>query len=362
MKKKMLTCALLGAVAFANTAMAQEFDDRWYVSGGGTFNAQDERRTTDDDFGYYIGLGKFVSPNWSLDVELNHTNTVLLGNRNLNWSQYGISTDARYHFIKEGRNWWPFVRMGVGLQRANEEFNAFPSPASPGESKRNNLAANLGLGLQADYGRVDLRAEIFGRADFDDTSVAASSESRFLDVVAALGVTVALGPEAAAPVVEQPVAPPAPAAPSCETLDSDGDGVNNCNDRCPNSVAGQTIGPDGCAVVIQIDLKGVNFDFDSANLRADSNAVLAEAIEILRRYPTLKGEVAGHTDSVGSDDYNQRLSERRARTVYDYLVANGIAADRLVGPVGYGEARPLDTNDTAAGRERNRRTELNVQN
>ena len=115
-------------------------------------------------------------------------------------------------------------------------------------------------------------------------------------------------------------------------------------------------------MVIQIDLKGVNFDFDSANLRADSNAVLAEAIEILRRYPTLKVEVAGHTDSVGSDDYNQRLSERRARTVYDYLVANGIAADRLVGPVGYGEARPLDTNDTAAGRERNRRTELNVQN
>jgi len=106
----------------------------------------------------------------------------------------------------------------------------------------------------------------------------------------------------------------------------------------------------------------VNFDFDKATLRPDAVAILSEAVQILQRYPDLKVEVAGHTDSVGTDAYNQKLSERRAKAVYDYLTSNGVDASRLLGPVGYGESRPIDTNETAEGRARNRRTELNVQN
>jgi len=102
----------------------------------------------------------------------------------------------------------------------------------------------------------------------------------------------------------------------------------------------------------------VNFDFDKATLRPDAVAILSEATQILNRYPDLKVEVAGHTDSVGTDAYNQKLSERRAKTVYDYLTNNGVSASRLLGPVGYGESRPIDTNDTAEGRAKNRRTEL----
>ena len=79
-------------------------------------------------------------------------------------------------------------------------------------------------------------------------------------------------------------------------MDDDGDGVNNCNDKCPGSQAGQTIGPDGCPVPVSIDLKGVNFDFDKSTLRPDAVAILGEATEILKRYPDLRVEVAGHTD------------------------------------------------------------------
>ena len=145
----------------------------------------------------------------------------------------------------------------------------------------------------------------------------------------------------------------------------DGDGVNDCDDKCPGSQAGQTIGPDGCPVPVSIDLKGVNFDFDKSNLRPDAIAILNEGIEILKRYPDLRVEVAGHTDLCGTDEYNQGLSERRARAVYDYLTSNGIDAGRLVGPNGYGESRPLEqTPQTLPGckSETNRRTELNVQN
>jgi OOP family OmpA-OmpF porin len=115
-------------------------------------------------------------------------------------------------------------------------------------------------------------------------------------------------------------------------------------------------------VPVSIDLKGVNFDFDKATLRPDAVAILGEAVEILKRYPELKVEVAGHTDLCGKDDYNQKLSERRAKAVYDYLTGNGVDAARLSGPVGYGESRPLEqTAQTLPGckSETNRRTELN---
>ncbi|MET0813599.1 MAG: OmpA family protein, partial [Pseudoxanthomonas sp.] len=224
-----------------------------------------------------------------------------------------------------------------------------------------NVAANLGAGLQFDFGRADLRAELGTRFDMDDEAGPADDqEDYFNDFLASVGLTVALGPE------PMPPAPPAPApSTSCADLDDDGDGVNNCNDKCPGSQAGQTIGPDGCPVAVAIDLKGVNFDFDKSTLRPDAVAILSEATEILKRYPDLRVEVAGHTDQCGKDAYNQSLSERRAKAVYEYLTTNGVDAGRLTGPNGYGESRPLEDLGQAfpaCKSEKNRRTELNVQN
>ncbi len=281
----------------------------------------------------------------------------------MNWSQYGISLDLRRHFWLSDRNWHPYLLAGLGLQRSEEEFELINNPNSPGERKDNNFAAKLGGGIQAKLGRVGVRTELAYRIDFDDQAIGPSYDGSiddgddFADLLASVGIIIPLGPEAAPP------APPAPApAPSCADLDDDGDGVNNCDDKCPGSQAGQTIGPDGCPVPVSIDLKGVNFDFDKSVLRPDAVAILGEAVEILKRYPDLKVEVAGHTDAVGTDAYNQGLSERRAKAVYEYLTSNGVDASRLIGPNGYGESRPIDTNDTKEGRARNRRTELNVQN
>jgi len=167
--------------------------------------------------------------------------------------------------------------------------------------------------------------------------------------------------------------PAVPLAQNCPTPegdkgDSDGDGIINCLDQCPDSVAGQTIGPDGCPVPVSIDLQGVTFAYDRATLEAEAKSVLDEAVKILLRHPNLKVEVAGHTDSRGDAEYNQRLSERRAKAVYDYLVENGVDESRLIGPIGFGETRPLvpnqnpDGSDNPQGRAENRRTELNIQN
>ena len=333
MNKKLLCAALLAGLGVAQAASAQEFDDRWYLTGSAGFNLQDSARTTNDAPFLGLGLGKFISPNWSVDGELNYQLPNFNANQDQNWSQYGISLDLRRHFLSEGRGWNPYVLAGLGYQRSEEEFDAFPSPNSPGRREDGNFAAKVGVGLQTTLEkRVGVRAELAYRADFDDTSVAAPNESWFGDVLASVGVVIPLGP---APVAAVAPPPPAPAP---------------------------TPAPPPAPAPITIDLNGVNFDFDKSTLRPDALAILGEATEILKRYPDLRVEVAGHTDSVGTAAYNQGLSERRAKAVYDYLTSNGIDSSRLAGPVGYGLTRPIDTNETKEGRARNRRTELNVQN
>jgi len=374
MNKKLLCAALLGGLSLAQAAHAQNFDDRWYITGSAGFNMQDNDRDTGNTPLGALGVGKFLSPNWSLDAELNYQNPVWDSNQDLNWSQYGISFDLRRHFIAEGRNWNPYLLMGLGYQREEIESDNFPDPNSPFEEEEGAVSGKFGIGVQNDMGRYGVRAELAYRAvAINDTRAQLllddpppernDGEDWYGDVLASVGIVIPLGPE---PVAAAPA--PAPAAPNCADMDDDGDGVNNCDDKCPGSQAGQTIGPDGCPVPVSIDLKGVNFDYDKSNLRPDAVQILSEATEILKRYPELKVEVAGHTDSKGTDAYNQALSERRARAVYDYLTSNGIDASRLQGPNGYGESRPIapntneDGSDNPEGRAKNRRTELNVQN
>jgi OmpA-OmpF porin, OOP family len=241
MKKKLLCCALLGATAvMAQSAVAQDFDDRWYITGGVGYNFQDDDRgTSDAPFGT-LGFGKMISPNWSLDFEVNYQNPKMESNDDLWFSQYGASIDARYHFFQDGRKWWPYVRLGLGVQKAEEEFDAFPNPDSPGQREDTMLAANLGVGLQADYDRFAVRGELGTRVAFDDSSVVAPDSDSFADLLASITFLVKLG-DLVAPVVPTP----APVT-TCADLDDDGDGVNNCDDKCPGTAAGTAVGADGC--------------------------------------------------------------------------------------------------------------------
>ena len=109
----------------------------------------------------------------------------------------------------------------------------------------------------------------------------------------------------------------------------------------------------------KIVLRGVNFKFDSYEIRPEDQAILDAAIESLKGGESARLQVAGHTDSIGTEDYNQGLSERRARAVRDYLTRGGASAQQLEA-VGFGEARPVADNGTRDGRTQNRRVELNI--
>lgn len=108
-----------------------------------------------------------------------------------------------------------------------------------------------------------------------------------------------------------------------------------------------------------IVLKNIFFDFDKATIRSESANELNRLIKLLTENPTLKIELGSHTDSKGSDDYNQKLSQSRSQSVVTYLIGRGISTDRLVAK-GYGETVPVATNDTDAGRQENRRTEFKI--
>lgn len=109
----------------------------------------------------------------------------------------------------------------------------------------------------------------------------------------------------------------------------------------------------------RIVLRGVRFDFDKSAIRTDSRPVLDEAVEVLKENPNVRISVEGHTDSLGTDLYNEKLSVRRAEAVFRYLVNHGIAPERME-VIGYGESRPVADNETESGRAQNRRVELHV--
>jgi len=113
------------------------------------------------------------------------------------------------------------------------------------------------------------------------------------------------------------------------------------------------------AVGSKIVLNNIFFDFDESTLRDESTSELERLVKLLNDVPTLKIEISGHTDNKGSDVYNQKLSERRAKSVVDYLIEKGIEKGRLTYK-GAGESEPVATNDTEEGRQKNRRTEFKV--
>lgn len=112
-------------------------------------------------------------------------------------------------------------------------------------------------------------------------------------------------------------------------------------------------------VGVTVRLKNIYFDFDKTTLKPESFTELNKVVNFLNENPSVEIEISGHTDSKGSDDYNANLSQGRSQSVVDYLVSQGIQEYRL-GAHGYGESKPIDTNDTDDGRANNRRVEFTV--
>jgi len=264
----------------------------------------------------------------------------------------------QYHFNPDGR-FRPYIGAGLNYTTfSNEETTGALAGASLELDDSWGAAGQVGadvslndnwfLNLVVRYIDIDTDAELnggdLGTIEIDPFIYQAQVGYRFgkpAPVMAAAPV---------AAVVAAPPPPPPPAPPA----DSDGDGVIDPNDQCPDTPKGERVGPQGCTCDIT---RQVQFKTSSAELTDEDKVILNEVAETMNRLKFVSGTVIGHTDSTGSEAYNQALSERRAASVVAYLETRGISAGRLKAS-GAGESQPIADNSTREGRALNRRVVL----
>jgi len=258
----------------------------------------------------------------------------------------------QYHFIPEG-SIRPYVGLGLnyttftreeefGILRDGVRLELEDSWGAAGQVGADiTLSGNWFANVAVRYIDIDSDAEIngddIGEIEIDPFIYQAQIGYRFRRAAA---------PVAAAPAPVKPVPPP-PAKP----VDSDGDGVIDANDMCPNTPRGAKVDAKGCECDFTLNLK---FEFASAALTDYDKLELDRLGERLKNASWAIGKIEGHTDSVGSDAYNQGLSERRAQAVVDYLASKGLDRGRAT-VVGRGETQPIADNGTPEGRAQNRR-------
>jgi OOP family OmpA-OmpF porin len=350
-KRKILISSLAAAgLAFAATNAVADADQPWHITGQiGGVELDSDRNTSDNDVWWSVGFGRFLGNNFSIDLEYdefsgtyNDYATQVPGATYDEWSlsQWGVM--GRYHFGESAVR--PFLAAGLGYLKHRNVM-----------SEDSDLGMSIGGGLQGKIAKhASVRAQVLYRLDKDSSSLAANNS--YGDWIYSIGLSFDFGGSEPPPPPPPPPAAPPPPPPN---PDLDGDGVPNERDKCPNTRPGAVVDLDGCEVEAVIELEGVYFDFDKATIKPEGKVVLNEAAALLQKHERVVVEVAGHTDSVGSDAYNQGLSERRANAVKQYLTEQGVTATRLTAR-GYGESQPVASNDTSEGRAENRRVELIV--
>lgn len=388
MFKKTAIAAALGALsALPAWAQADENPPRLietmgrpvYLAPMISFTVDDSARDTKVGYGGTLALGTRVTSFLAVEAQAYYTRFNDDGDafRNANTHVNGYGANLLLFPLSGGwRN--SFLLLGSSYNEARNH------PATVGANRTlrdyESVVYDVGIGQLSQFtlfgnpaaGRVEARYRI---DQHDEPGLGDGSDDQFGDVVLSVGLMM--------PLFYQPPPPPPPPPPAVVpvVLDSDGDGVNDDNDQCPNTPAGTEVDSVGCPLPPPpactptgeggidlrgceagdvVVLRGVNFEFDQDRLTVNARTLLDDVVAALAAAPEIAVEIAGHTDSLGSDAYNQRLSERRAKAVRDYLVSQGVDGDRL-SEKGYGEAEPVADNDTEEGRELNRRVELRVQ-
>ncbi len=154
----------------------------------------------------------------------------------------------------------------------------------------------------------------------------------------------------------------------CPILDTDGDGFNDDVDTCPKlpETRNGFQDDDGCPDELPEEIEefngvipGIQFDFNKATIKKESEPTLDKAAGVLRKFSTIKVKITGHTDNVGDEEFNQKLSEDRAASVKQWLIDHGVDEERI-STEGFGDKQPIASNDTEEGRAQNRRIEFQV--
>jgi len=314
-------------------AFAQETEMRPYASVMYDTVFSDQHRDSQTGNGYSVGLGKALNKYWGLELGGFYDKAKPDGAAGHEWREYGGKLDGLF-FFSRNPSFSPYTAVGLGGMENNRRDT---------NDKSFNFTADAGAGFfkyfpvgSYDIGfRVDLRYRWVDAKDLP--AVGTDGHHIFGEPVLKVGLVFPFGKRASADTV-------AVAAP-----------VATATTEAPAKVGDQSAGDSTRS------FEDVHFDFDRADLTDRSKAILDNAAGAIngltQKYPGMKVDLSGHTDWIGTEGYNQALSERRADNVKQYLTKKGVAANRLTTHA-YGETKPVASNDTEEGRARNRRVEI----
>jgi OOP family OmpA-OmpF porin len=401
--RKMLIPAAAAALLWSGVAPAVTTDgyEIPYIGMDYTHEFGDSARDSDDGNGFQVRLGYPLSHYGYSNVSIEALYHSLRRDRDIDGNpdyQRGLMVDVVYDFglygwggdASVGPRFKPFVLAGLGVVQEDVRGD-----------EHEHFGLNVGGGLLMPLNWNGLAARLEGRVLGQDNDKSVSGEDILVDYRVSLGLQLPLTFMFAtsAPVVVPPAAEcevavvdpisgrsdcgldsdrdgvldgldECPATPPGSTVDArgctldlgsddDNDGVPNDADRCPDTPAGAQVDALGCVIAQTMVLRGVNFENDSAVLTEESRGILDGAADSLKSQANVRVEIGGHTDNVGNDTYNDNLSQQRAESVRQYLISRGVEAERMVA-VGYGEFKPIASNEDIAGRAQNRRVEFKL--
>lgn len=333
-KNKWLILSILAISSTTNLAIAEETESGPYIvapSVGYYIFDRDKNLNAKDGVSYGLGAGYQVNKNFAIEGSYSRLNSEVKDDicDYPHYIQSGEGLDADIYNVDAifslnlNSNWAPYLVAGYTHLEPDPNFG----------NDDNIDMMNAGVGVKRKITpalsvRADARA--FHNFDNEDTDYAVNAA-----LVYRFGAEKSVTPP-----------PPPPPCPTCVNPclgDDDGDGVDNCKDACPDTPANAEVKPTGCPFIKEpkeIELK-VLFDYDQAIVKQQYFDEIQEVADFMNQYPNTGTEIQGHTDSRGSDAYNQDLSQRRADAVREVLVNHfNIHPSRLTS-VGYGESRLL---------------------
>lgn len=332
MKKNFLGLAVASALVFASqVAQAEDmYRGAWYAVPGVSYMNTDNDLEADNGRGGFLAIGKELSEHWDIQGRLGYnradedTNIAAASGK---YKQTALGLDALYMFSRD--KFRPFLLAGVGAARNNVDY----SNAGLSDKSNTSWMANVGLGAQYLFSdafgiQADVRHQ-WSRAEAQNAARTVDADETIGNTLINLGGIFRFG--SPAPMVEEPMpAEPAP-MPMAEPAPAPAPMV----EPAPAPVA---CTPQTETVTVSAEKL---FGFDKANLKEEGKRVLEEtAAKIVAKPEIIAVIVTGHTDRIGSDAYNQKLSERRAKQVADYLVAHGVSSS-IITAEGKGKSEPV---------------------
>ncbi|MFN2360475.1 MAG: OmpA family protein [Marinobacter sp.] len=389
------------AIAALTTSLAApalaESEQTIYLNPFAGFQLFDDKRDLSETGTFGIGAEFRFQPNWAVEAVYSRADAdrkYVGGSSDFE----ELRLDGIYYFAGQDQAWNPYISAGAGHADFGNDVLAVQTAGSDHEETRVNVGAGFRYNVSDG---VSIRAELREFHGIDEST---------FDTQATLGLSFAFSRTLSEPTPEPMDAdndgvpdsrdqcPGTPAGASVDSngceRDDDGDGVANSKDQCPNTPAGASVNNRGCeldgdndgvvdsqdqcpdttagAEVDDTGCEGVSetvetielnvqFPTNSSVIGNNFDDEIQQVADFMRNNPETTVEIAGHSDSMGDAEYNRSLSQRRAEAVANRLTDTlGINSER-VDAVGYGEAEPVASNDTAAGRAENRRVEARIQ-